>query len=43
LARRDLAEAFADPGKWLLDEFAAAWFGTETQAVLQALVARLKK
>ena len=43
LARRDLAETFADPGKWLLDEFAAAWFGAETQAVLHALVARLKK
>lgn len=43
LARRDLAEAFADPGTWLLDEFAAAWFGAETQAVLHALVARLKK
>jgi len=43
LVRRDLAETFADPGKWLLDEFAAAWFGAETQTVLQALVARLKK
>jgi Delta3-Delta2-enoyl-CoA isomerase len=43
LARRDLADAFADPGTWLLDEFAEAWFGAETQAVLHALVARLKK
>jgi enoyl-CoA hydratase/carnithine racemase len=43
LARRDLAETFADPGKWMLDEFAAAWFSDETQGVLKALVARLKK
>ena len=43
LVRRDFAEVFADPDKWLLDEFAEAWFGAETQAVLHALVARLKK
>jgi enoyl-CoA hydratase/carnithine racemase len=43
LARRDLAEAFADPASWLLDEFAAAWHGEETQSILTALVARLKK
>jgi 3,2-trans-enoyl-CoA isomerase len=43
LARRDLADAFADQSRWLLDEFAEAWFGDETQAVLKALVARLKK
>lgn len=43
LARRDLAETFADPGKWLLDEFAAAWFSDETQGVLKSLAARLKK
>lgn len=43
LARRDLADAFADPSKWLLDEFADAWFGAETQSVLHALVERLKK
>lgn len=43
LARRDLVEAFADPGKWMLDEFSEAWFGEETQGVLKALVARLKK
>jgi Delta3-Delta2-enoyl-CoA isomerase len=43
LARRDLAETFADPGRWLLDEFSEAWFGDETQSVLKALVARLKK
>ena len=43
LARRDLAETFADPSKWLLDEFAEAWYSAETQTTLQALVARLKK
>jgi len=43
LARRDLTETFADQGKWLLDEFAAGWFGDETQSVLKTLVARLKK
>jgi len=43
LARRDLAEAFADPSKWLLDEFADAWYSAETQTTLKALVARLKK
>ena len=43
LARRDLAETFADPTKWLLDEFADAWYSAETQSTLQALVARLKK
>jgi len=43
LARRDLADTFADPSKWLLDEFADAWFSAETQTTLQALVARLKK
>jgi enoyl-CoA hydratase/carnithine racemase len=43
LARRDLAETFADPTNWLLDEFSAAWFAEETQGVLKALVARLQK
>jgi enoyl-CoA hydratase/carnithine racemase len=43
LARRDLTETFADPRKWLLDEFAEAWFSDETQSVLKNLVARLKK
>lgn len=43
LARRDLAQVFADPDRWLLDEFTDSWFGAETQASLQALVARLKK
>lgn len=43
LSRRDLADTFADKTSWLLDEFAAAWFGPETQDALVALVARLKK
>ena len=43
LARRDIAEIFADPRRLLLDEFAEAWFGAETQATLKALVAKLKK
>jgi len=43
LARRDLAAAFADKDAWLLDDFAAAWFGSETQDALKALVARLKR
>jgi 3,2-trans-enoyl-CoA isomerase len=43
LARRDLAAAFADPRTWLLDEFAEAWYGRETQETLRALVARLRK
>jgi len=43
LARRDLAAVFADPSSWLLDDFSAAWFSTETQGSLKALVARLKK
>lgn len=42
LARADL-QSVADRSTWRLDEFAAAWFADETQAVLQALVARLKK
>ena len=43
IARADLAGAFADPGTWMLDEFTEGWFGEETQGVLKALVARLKK
>ena len=43
LARRDLAAVFADPSSWLLEDFSAAWFSTETQDSLKALVARLKK
>jgi enoyl-CoA hydratase/carnithine racemase len=43
LARRDLVAAFADQDKWMLDEFVDGWFADETQGVLKALVARLKK
>jgi len=43
LARRDLTESLVDPDRWMLDDFAAAWFGDETQSVLKSLVARLKK
>jgi len=42
LARRDLAETFADPGKWLLDDSLqhGSW---RNSGRLHALVARLKK
>ena len=43
LARADLANVFADVERFSADEFADAWFGTETQATLKALVAKLKK
>lgn len=42
LARADLAAVFADPGSFRVDEFVEGWFAQETQAVLNALVARLK-
>ena len=42
LARADLAAAYADPGALPLDDFVDAFFHPQTQAVLQALVARLK-
>jgi len=42
IARRDLADIMGDPGRFPADDFADAWFGDETQATLQALVARLK-
>jgi len=42
LARADLATAFADPDALPLDDFVEAFFHPQTQAVLQALVARLK-
>lgn len=42
LARADLATVFADPDALPLDDFLAAFFHPETQAVLQQLVARLK-
>ncbi len=43
IARADLAATFADPASFGIDEFVDAWFAAPTQAVLQALVARLKK
>ncbi|HEX6833607.1 MAG TPA: enoyl-CoA hydratase/isomerase family protein, partial [Rudaea sp.] len=43
LARADLISVFADPRRLNVEEFAEAWFGAETQSVLKALVARLKK
>jgi len=43
LARSDLIGIFSDPTKLSIEEFADAWFGAETQATLQALVAKLKK
>jgi enoyl-CoA hydratase/carnithine racemase len=42
LARADLAGAYADVDALPLDEFVDAFFHPETQAVLQALVAKLK-
>jgi 3,2-trans-enoyl-CoA isomerase len=42
LARRDLADLMGDASRFPADEFADAWFGEETQSVLQAMVARLK-
>ncbi|WP_266156625.1 enoyl-CoA hydratase/isomerase family protein [Dyella silvatica] len=43
LARADLAEAYADVDALPLDDFLDGFFHPETQAVLQQLVARLKK
>ncbi|WP_430389147.1 enoyl-CoA hydratase/isomerase family protein [Dyella sp. 20L07] len=43
LARADLTSAWADPDSLPIDEFVDAYFHPETQAVLQQLVARLKK
>ncbi|MBN8946414.1 enoyl-CoA hydratase/isomerase family protein [Rhodanobacter sp. UC4437_H4] len=42
LARADLANAYADLDALPLDDFVEAFFHPETQATLQALVARLK-
>lgn len=42
LARADLATAYADLDALPLDDFVEAFFHPQTQAVLQALVARLK-
>lgn len=42
IARADLAAVFADPTSFRVDAFVEGWFAEETQAVLHALVARLK-
>ncbi|HEY0178849.1 MAG TPA: enoyl-CoA hydratase/isomerase family protein [Dokdonella sp.] len=42
LARADLAATFADPARIAVDDMLDAWFAPDTQAVLNALVARLK-
>ncbi|CAM5476576.1 enoyl-CoA hydratase/isomerase family protein [Rhodanobacter lindaniclasticus] len=42
LARADLATAYAAPDTLPIDDFTEAFFHPETQATLQALVARLK-
>ena len=42
LARADLAAVFADPTALPVEDFLDRWFAPEAQAVLQALVARLK-
>jgi 3,2-trans-enoyl-CoA isomerase len=42
IARADLAEAIADPSRLDLPRFLDEWYTEETQAVLSALVARLK-
>ena len=43
LARSDLVDGFADPSRWLVAAFVDAGVGAETQTILKALVARLKK
>jgi Delta3-Delta2-enoyl-CoA isomerase len=43
LARADLTRVWADPDAMPMDQFLDAYFHPETQAVLQQLVARLKK
>lgn len=42
LARADLVDAIADPARLDLPRFLDEWFSEETQAVLTALVARLR-
>lgn len=42
LARADIAAIFADPGALPVEDFLDGWFAPEAQAVLHALVARLK-
>lgn len=42
LARADISAIFADPDSLPVEDFLDAWFAPEAQAVLHALVARLK-
>lgn len=42
LARADLAAVFADVAEFPVDDFVEGWFSDESQATLQALVARLR-
>ncbi|MEO8672971.1 MAG: enoyl-CoA hydratase/isomerase family protein [Tahibacter sp.] len=42
LARADLSGLFADPDKLGITDFVDGWFSSESQMVLQALVAKLK-
>ena len=42
VARADLAGLFEDPAALPVDAFLDGWFAPEAQAVLHALVARLK-
>ena len=42
LARAELAAIFAEPDQLPVEDFLDGWFAPETQAVLKALVARLK-
>jgi len=41
-ARADLADIMGDPNRFPAEDFAASWFGDETQTVLRALVEKLK-
>lgn len=43
IARADLHEGIGAPGSHDVDDFVEAWYGAETQAVLKALVDRLKR
>lgn len=43
IARQDLVDVIADPARMDIPRFLQEWHREETQAVLQALVARLKK
>lgn len=42
LARADLADAFADPGAFLVEDFLDVWFAGDTQRTMRALLEKLK-